>query len=584
METEASELPIRARRRDFLRLALAASAILLVEACGPSPSSGGPVPTAGAPGPVNAAPPTTAPAAAAPTTVPAAAATQPAAAPTQAAGAQPTQPTAQGQGQRGGTLRAGLDVDADTLDPRLYKNTSGGRIKELAFNGLVAINPDYTPVPDLAEKWDNPDDKTWVFHLRQGVKFHDGSNLTANDVKYTFESVLDPTFSSPFRSFYLSIDKVDATDTNTVTFTLKEPFAPFLSYMDLGIVPQALATKSDFGTKPVGTGPFKVDTWNTGDSIDLSAFDGFYPGRANLDRVRVKVVPDNSARVVALESGDLDFVQSPLSPQDVAREQAAAKLKVDRTPAAGYTYVNLNTADPILSDKMVRQALSHLVNKQQIIDTIYKGIGKPASGPIVPGMWAYSEDIPSYDYSPDKAKQLLDDAGWKAGADGIRMKDGQKLSLVVRTHSEDPDRKQLIQVLQSEFQNVGIDATTNTVEFPAFFQDVQDGKYQVGVIGWLNLQDPDRATFRQFTIDGSANYGKYRNDQVDSLLKQARATLDQTKAKSLYTDAVKQIVDDAPYIFVQYQEYIAMHTPKLQGYVINPVANWLSFKSASLTS
>ena len=157
-------------------------------------------------------------------------------------------------------------------------------------------------------------------------------------------------------------------------------------------------------------------------------------------------------------------------------------------------------------------------------------------------------------------------------------------TVTVRTHSEDPDRKQLIQVLQSEFQKVGIDATTNTVEFPAFFQDVQDGKFQVGVIGWLNLSDPDRATFRQFTVDGTANYGKYRNDQVDKLLKDARTTLDQSRAKTLYADAVKQIVDDAPYIFVQYQEYIAMYTPKLQSYVVNPVANWLSFKSVSLSA
>jgi peptide/nickel transport system substrate-binding protein len=139
-------------------------------------------------------------------------------------------------------------------------------------------------------------------------------------------------------------------------------------------------------------------------------------------------------------------------------------------------------------------------------------------------------------------------------------------------------------VLQSEFQKVGIEATTSTVEFPAFFQDVQDGKYQVGVIGWLNLSDPDRATFRQFTSDGTANYGKYRNEQVDKLLKDARSTLDQSKAKVLYADAVKQIVDDAPYIFVQYQEYIALSTPKLQGYVVNPVANWLSFRSVSLAA
>ena len=218
-------------------------------------------------------------------------------------------------------LRVGLDVDADTLDPRLTKNTSGFRMKELAFNGLVAINPDFSPAPDLAEKWDNPDDKTWVFHLRPGVKFHDGSDLTAADVKFTYESVLDQAFNSPFRAFYLSVDKVEATDKNTVTFTLKTPFAPFLSYMDLAILPQAAVQKlgADFGTKPVGTGPFKVDRWATGDTIELSANETYFGGRPNLDRVRVKVVPDNSARVVGLESGDLDFVQSPVSPQDVSR-------------------------------------------------------------------------------------------------------------------------------------------------------------------------------------------------------------------------------------------------------------------------
>jgi peptide/nickel transport system substrate-binding protein len=572
-EQRGSRLPRRPSRRDLLRMALGASAVLLVDACGPA-APAAPAATSAPP----AAAPTTAPAAK-PTTAPAAAATT-----VPAAAAQPTQAAA--QGQRGGLLRVGLDVDADTLDPRLTKNTSGFRMKELAFNGLVAINPDFTPVPDLAEKWDNPDERTWVFHLRNGVKFHDGSDLTASDVKFTYESVLDQSFNSPFRAFYLSVDKVEATDKNTVTFTLKAPFAPFLSYMDLAIVPQAAVQKlgADFGSKPVGTGPFKVERWATGDTIELSANEAFYGGRPNLDRVRVKVVPDNSGRVVGLESGDLDFVQSPVSPQDVSRVQSGGKLKVDRTPAAGYTYINLNTADPILADKKVRQALSHLVNKQQIIDTIYKGIGKPANGPIVPTMWAYPADVPSYPYSPDRAKALLDEAGWKAGADGIRVKDGQKLSLTVRTHSEDPDRKQLIQVLQSEFQKVGIDATTNTVEFPAFFQDVQDGKYQVGVIGWLNLSDPDRATFRQFTIDGTANYGKYKNEQVDKLLKDARATLDQSKAKTMYTDAVKQIVDDAPYIFVQYQEYIAMYSPKVQGYVVNPVANWLSFRTLSLSA
>ncbi len=414
---QSEEQPLRPRRRDLLRLALGAGVVLLAQACTPAAPAPSAVPTAGQPVSTTA-PPTGGPPRNSGTA-------QPTAAPV----GQPTQVAA--PGRRGGLLRVGLDVDADTLDPRLTKNTSGFRIRELAFNGLVAINPDFTPVPDLAEKWDNPDDKTWVFHLRPSVKFHDGSDLTANDVKFTYESVLDQAFNSPSRAFYLSVDKVEATDKSTVTFTLKAPFAPFLSYMDLAIVPQAAVQKlgADFGTRPIGSGPFKVDRWTTGDTIELSANDNFYGGRPNLDRVRLKVVPDNSARVVALESGDLEFVQSPVSPQDVARVQSGGKLKVDRTPAAGYTYINLNTADPILADKKVRQALSHLVNKQQIIDTIYKGIGRPANGPIVPGMWAYPADVPSLDYNPETARALLDEAGWKVGADGTRSKDGQKLSL-----------------------------------------------------------------------------------------------------------------------------------------------------------
>lgn len=558
-----------ASRRTFLKLTGGAGGLLLLSACAPTATT----PPAAAPTSAPKPAATTAPA-------PAGAVTT---APAPAAAATPTTAPAPA-GKRGGSLRVGLDVDADSLDPRLTRNTSGFRIREVVFNGLVAVNPDFRQVPDLAESWENPNDTTYIFKLRPNVKFHDGSALTSEDVKYTFETILDEKFASPSRAFFTPIDKIEATDPNTVKFTLKTPFGPFLSYMDMGIVSRAAAEKlgKDFGSKPVGTGAFKVDSWSTGDAINLSAHETFFQGRPNLDRLQVKIVPDNSARVVALESGDLDFVQSPVSPQDVTRIQQAAKLKVERTAAAGYTYVNLNTSDPILADKKVRQALSYLVNKKQLIETIYKGIGQPANGPIVPGMWAYSADVPSYDYNPDRAKQLLDEAGWRAGPDGIRVKDGTRMELTVRTHSEDPDRRQVIQVIQSELQKVGIDAKTATTDFAALLADLMAAKYQLAVVGWLNLSDPDRATFRQFTVDGPANYGKYKNEQVDKLIKDARATLDKAKAKQLYADAVRQIVDDAPYIFIQYQEYIAMYQPKVQGFALNPVTNWLSFRTLSL--
>ena len=482
------------------------------------------------------------------------------------------------------TLRLGLDVDAGTGDPRLAQDTSAFRLRELLFNGLVYIEADYSPTPDLAESWENPDDKTWVFHLRQGVQFHNGQELTAEDVKYTYQTILDEAFAAPLRAFYEPIESIEVIDDHTIQFTLDEVFAPFLSFMDMGIVPKSVVEEQGeaFGTNPVGTGPFKFVSWQRGDTIELEAFEDHFNGRPKVDQVQIKVVPDNSARAVAVESGDLDFIQSPVSPQDVIRLEGTSGILVDRIPASGYTYINLNTADPILADVRVRQALAHLVNRPQILDTIYKGIGQIANSPIPPGMWAFTGDVTGYDYDPQKAAALLDEAGWELDSDGIRAKDGQPLALTVRTHSEDPDRRQVIEVLQAEFANAGIQADTNVAEWPSYFADIQEGNYQVAIIGWLNLTNPDRAMSRAFTLDGPSNYGKYENAEVDRLILEARATLNQDEAKAMYQQASRLIAADAPYIFLQYQEYIAIYRDNLQGFSPNPVVNWRSMKDVTL--
>ncbi len=521
-----------------------------------------------------------APQAAAPTSAPAATTAPGQPAPTAA----PAQPTTAPAAARGGTLRIGIDVDAGTGDPRLMRDTSAFRVKELVYSGLIWMRPDFTPAPQLAESWENPDPKTWIFKLRKGVKFHNGQELKAADVKYTFDTELDPKTAAPNASFFTPIQKTEVVDDYTVKFTLDAPYGPFLTYMDLGILPKAAAEAAgaEFGNKPIGTGPFKFVSWKRGDTIEFEANADYFEGRPKLDKVTFKIVPDNSARVVALESGDLDLVLSPLSPQDVTRMATKSGFKVNRIPAAGYTYISLNTSDPILSDVKVRQAISFLVNRQQITDTIYKGIGKVAKGPIPPGMWAYTEDLPSYDYSPTKAAQLLDDAGWKAGADGKRSKGAQPLKLTLRTHTEDPDRRQVIEVLQAEFTKAGIQADTAVNDFATMLNDMTASKYQIAVIGWLNLANPDRAMFRQFTIGGAGNYGKYNNPDVDKLIKDARTTLDQNAAKALYVKASQQIVQDAPYIFLQYQEYIVIHNTKVNGFVMNPVQYFGALKDVTL--
>ena len=484
---------------------------------------------------------------------------------------------------QGGTLRIGLDVDPDSADFRLSTNTSAVRMRELVYDGLVYIKADYAPTALLAESWDNPDDKTWVFHLRKGVKFHNGTELKAADVKFTFDSILDPKTNAPGRANLSVIQKIEAVDDYTVRFTLASAFAPFLSYMNTGILSKAYADSgADLATKPMGTGPFKFVSWTKGSSISFEAFPDYWGGRPKLDKIDFKIVPDNSARVVAVESGDLDMVISPLSPQDVQRMAGKQGFVVERVPAAGYTYINLNCSDPVLSDVKVRQAISYLVNREQITATVYKGIGQVAKGPIPPGMWAYTADLPSYDYNATKAGQLLDEAGWKAGSDGKRVKNGTPLTINLLTHTEDPDRRTLIEALQAELTKAGITSATSVKDFNSLLPDLTAQKYQTVVIGWLGLSNPDAAMFRQFTDGGSANYGKCVDPQVDSLIKQARTTLDQAKAKDMYAQAQKLVVQDAFYIFVQYQEVISIHKANLQGFQMNPITYFHSLRTTSL--
>lgn len=512
------------------------------------------------------------------------AACAPAATPAAAPESAPAAEAAPAEAAAGGVLRIGLDVDADTGDPRLSTNTSSLRLRELVYNGLIKIEPDFSPAPALAESWENPDDTTWIFHLREGVTFHNGDPLTAEDVKFTFDSILDETFAAPSRSFYTPITAIEVVDPLTVKFTLDQPYGPFLSYLNMPIVPKAVveADPAAFATSPVGTGPFKLVEWRRGDSIILEANPDYWDGAPLLDGIELRVIPDNSARVVALESGDLDLVQSPISPQDVKRMEGVEGFTVNRVPAAGYTYINLNCTDPVMSDVNVRKAISLLVNRQEILDGIYSGVGQLAKGPIPPGMWAYSDDLPDFEYNPEAARALLDEAGWTLGADGKRAKDGQPLSIVVRTHSEDPDRRQVAEVLQAVLAAEGIDSSTNIVEWPTFFADVQAGAYQMAIVGWLNLNNPDAAFFRQFTDGGAANYGKCLDPELDALIREARATLDQDAAKELYRQAATKVVENSFYLFLQYQEYISIHRDDLQGFVVNPVQNFNSMSKVSI--
>jgi peptide/nickel transport system substrate-binding protein len=429
------------------------------------------------------------------------------------------------------------------------------------------------------------DATTWVFHLRDGVTFHDGTPLTADDVVYTFETVLDESFGAPYRSLYTPITGVAARDAQTVEFTLSESYAPFLSYMDLAIVPKHLAADpaADFANQPIGTGPFSFVKWERNSKIELTANPDYWGGPPKLAGVTFFIIPDNTVRATALETGDLDLIHSPLSPQDVARLKDTDGVTVTEQTALGYTYLNFNTADPILADVNVRRALAYLIDKQTISSEIYQDMDKPGQSPLVPGTWWYT-DIPGQAFDPAKAAELFAAAGWAdSDGDSILDKDGQKLTIVLKTHSEDPNRIQAIEYLQNVFSQNGIDASVETTEWPTYFDSIINKNYQIGLIGWLRLVDPDYAMYDQFRCGGASNFGGYCNPKVDDLLKKGRTTTDQAERAAIYQEVARIVVDEVVYSVLLYQGYIVATRDNVSGFVPHPAGSWKSLATTSLT-
>lgn len=479
-------------------------------------------------------------------------------------------------------LRAGIDVDAGTMDPRLGRDTTALRMQELLFNGLVYLDSEVVPQPDLAESWEFLSPTELVFKLREGVTFHDGSAFDAEDVVYTYQTILSDTFGAPRRSLYTPISEIVATGTHEVTFRLEQPFAPILQYLDMGIVPSDVAEAQGdaFSDHPVGTGPFTLANWSRGATITLAANDNYFKGRPSIDQVVISVIPDNNVRLIALESGDLDLIHSPIPPQDLARLNASPALDVSAINALGYTYLNVNLENPILSDVRVRKALAYLTDRDTISEVLFYGMDTPGTSFLLPGTYYYSEEVNVYDFNVERAAELLAEAGWAdTNGDGILDKDGQALRIELTTNV-DPNRQQVLEFLQGEWAQLGIDASVRVYEWPSFIADVENGIYDIALIGWLNLADPDRS-YLAFYTGGDSNYGSYSNPRVDELLDEGRTETNLAVRKSIYTEAATIITDDLPYIFLVNQGYIVVHNPALVGFDVRPTGSWKSLESAT---
>ncbi|HJV45189.1 MAG TPA: ABC transporter substrate-binding protein, partial [Bacillota bacterium] len=375
----------------------------------------------------------------------------------------------QAEGTKKNSIIIGSSGSPTLFNPYYSADASSSQVESLLYNGLVTFDEHLNPIPDLALSWNvSPDGYNWTFHLRRGVQFHDGEEVTAKDVIYSYSIPRAKGYSGPRGSDFEKIKRIREIDPYTVQFTLSEPYAPFLTTCAYAILPEHILGKisSDklaehpFNTKqPIGTGPFRFIEWKDGQYIKLKANPSFFKGKPRLDTVYFRIAPDQNAQLIQLQSGGIDMMNIPPTDLSVGRLfEKQGKIKIASQPSLSYTYIGYNLKNPLFTDQRVRQALTYALDRKQIVDVVLEGQGQVAYTHGSPLQWAYNNQLEQYPYNPKLAKKLLAQAGWQDhDGDGILDKDGKKFSFVLMTNQGNKIREMVSQIVQEQWRAIGVE-------------------------------------------------------------------------------------------------------------------------------
>jgi peptide/nickel transport system substrate-binding protein len=462
-----------------------------------------------------------------------------------------------------------IESSPTNLDPRIGTDGMSEHIDELIFDGLVAKDSNFHFTPALADSWELRDPVTLVFHLRQGVRFHDGRAMTARDVVWSINSMRDGTVITAKSATYASIAKVEAPDAQTVILHLKHPDNFLLINLAtgaFGVVPEG--SGRDFWQHPVGTGPFRFVSQQIDQNVIIERNPLSWRVQPKLQRVRFAVVPDPITESLELEKGSGDVAINSLPMDSLPILGARPNLEVNDAPGTQIQYLAFNLTDPLLKDVRVRQAISCAIDRDLIIRTLLRGHARPALSLLPPTHWAWTGDVAHFDFDPERAKKMLDDAGYPAGANGVRFHVTMKTSTV-------EDVRSLAAVLQQQLAQVGIAVDIRTFEFATFYADVTRGAFQMYSLRWIGgNEQPDIFSYAFSTARFSpkgANRGHYSNAKLDALLDDGATSTDQAKRRADYVEAQKILADDLPSINLWYKDTIVVHNRRLTN--VTPTAS-----------
>jgi peptide/nickel transport system substrate-binding protein len=461
-----------------------------------------------------------------------------------------------------------IESTPTNLDPRIGTDAQSEHIDYLLFDSLLQRDAKLDLAPDLAESWEMPDARTYVFHLRHGVKFSSGQPLTSADVKFTFESILSGAIKTPKRGAFELVDSITTPDPWTVIFHLRQPYASFplnLTRQAAGVVPQNAGP--DFSQHPVGTGPFRFVSLSPDEDVIVERNPDYFGGAPALGRIRFRIVPDALVRALELRKGTGDIADNSLTPDMDAALERDPNIAITRAPGSELAYIAFNCRDAILKHRRVRQALAYATDRATLIHYLLRGEAREAASLLPPSHWAYDANVPQYDYDPARANALLDAAGYPRGPDGIRF------HLQLKTSTEEATRLYAT-ALQDQWSKIGVTLELRSLEFGTFYADITRGSFQLYTLRWVGANlDPDIFEY-VFGTDkippAGANRGRYSNPQLDKLLAAARVATDQAKRKKILAQVQEIVAQDEPYINLWYYDNICVHRKRIGNIVLTP--------------
>ena len=458
-------------------------------------------------------------------------------------------------------LRFGLANAPDNLDPRYATDAASARINRLLYARLVDFDDAAHPIPSLA-KWEQRSPTHYRFSLREGRRtFHDNTPVTARDVKATYDFILDPKHASPHRATLSLIQRIEITTNETVDFFLQKPDVLFPSYLVIGILPANLIQKKySFPDHPIGSGPFAFVDW--------------------LDDTRLLVrrqrdgqlfefirIPNPTVRTLKLLAGEIEMLQNDLPPELVSYLADEPGIRIQRARGDNFSYLGFNMKDPIVGKEKVRKAIFHAIDRESIIQFVLGGAASPANALFSPQHWAGHPSLTGYDYNPELARSLLQEAGYN---------DSNPVRLTYKT-SSDRFRLRLATIIQDQLKQVGIHTTIESYDWGTFYGDIKAGRFQMYSLAWVGIKTPDIFHYifhRDAIPPHGANRGRFMNHKVDALIEQAEASQDLKEKRQLYKQLQALLFQTLPYVPLWYEDHVFIATQDIQGYHVAADGNY----------